>query len=58
MLCNKMKVTRYKPNPPKVPAWAQGALMKYCSKKPGRKTIPKEEVEYGVQVAAVSYLFF
>jgi hypothetical protein len=29
-----MKVIRYKPQPPKVPAWAQEALMKYCSKKP------------------------
>jgi hypothetical protein len=24
-----MKVIRYKPQPPKVPAWAQEALMKY-----------------------------
>lgn len=29
-----MKVIRYKPQPPKEPAWAQEALMKYCSKKP------------------------
>jgi hypothetical protein len=24
----------YKVEPPKIPAWAQEALMKYCSKKP------------------------
>jgi hypothetical protein len=33
-LINKMKVIRYKPQPPKVPTRTQEALMKYCSKKP------------------------